>query len=146
MLGVRQWRHVALRRGACCVSRQHRLCRWRPAHFHILFIKGAFVYSSSMKQCLRSVNHEQFPMQMTQNNKWQKILAGKDFPTKLVWRTPTKIHRERRRKQEAAKLLSTAKATSSKQRPQTCTEAASKYYNYTSNEADVERKNRLPTL
>ena len=27
------------------------------------------VYSSSLKQCLRSVNHEQIPIQMTQNNK-----------------------------------------------------------------------------
>ena len=91
--------------------------------------EGWCVYSSSMKQCLGSVNREQFPMQMTQNNKhnkWLEILAGKDFLPKLLWRTPTKIHRERRRRreQEAAKQrehwLSTAKATSLTQRPQTC--------------------------
>ena len=67
MLGVRQWRHVALRPGAYCVSGQHTLS-------------------------LRSVNHEQFSMQMTQNdklNKWLKILAGKEFPAKPLWRTPT---------------------------------------------------------
>ena len=66
------------------------------------------VYSSSIKQCLRSVNHEQFPMQMTQNNKhnkWLEMLASRDFPPKLLRRTPTKIHREgrRRRQQEAVK-------------------------------------------
>ena len=54
----------------------------------------------------------------------------------------------RRRQQEAASeaqrtSLSTAKATSSTQRPQTCREAATKYYNYTANE---EREHRLPTL
>ena len=35
------------------------------------------------------MNHEQFPMQMTQNskhNKWLEMLAGKDFPPKLLWR------------------------------------------------------------
>ena len=42
--------------------------------------------------------------------------------------------------------LSTAKATSSTKRPQTCTEAATKYYNYTVNETDEEREHRLPTL
>ena len=55
------------------------------------------VYSSSIKQCLRSVKHEQIPMQMTQNNKhnkWLEMLACKDFPPKLLWRTPTKIHHE----------------------------------------------------
>ena len=54
----------------------------------------------------------------------------------------------RQRQQEAAResqrtSLSTAKATSSTQRPQTCTEAATKYYNYTANE---EREHRLTTL
>ena len=83
-----------------------------------------------MKQCLQSVNHEQFPIQMTQNNKHNKWLEMLDFQPKLLWRTPTKIHREprRRRQQEAVRKaqrtsLSTAKAlkaTSSTQRPQTC--------------------------
>ena len=117
--------------------------------------EGWCVYSSCMKQCLGSVNREQFPMQMTQNNKpnkWLEILDGKDFPPKLLWRTPTKIYRERRRRreQEAAKQrehwLSTAKATSLTQRPQICTEAATKYYNYTANEADEETEHRLPTV
>ena len=38
-------------------------------------------------------------MQMTQDSKlkkWLEILAGEDFPPKLLWRTSTKIHRERR--------------------------------------------------
>ena len=44
------------------------------------------VYSSSVKQCLPSVNHEQFPMQLThKHNKWLQILAQEDFPPKLLW-------------------------------------------------------------
>ena len=37
--------------------------------------------------------HEQFPVQITSNNKHIKcveILAGEDFPPKLLWRTPKK--------------------------------------------------------
>ena len=60
ILGVCQWLHVALRHRAFCVSRQHRLCSWWLAHFHVLFMKGSCVVYSSMKQCLQSVNHEQF--------------------------------------------------------------------------------------
>ena len=102
------------------------------------------------------MNHEQFPIEMTQNskhNKWLEMLADKDFPPKLLWRTPTKIHRERkrRRQQKAAKqrdnrLFSTATATSSTQRPQTCIEVGTKYYNYTANEANEDREHQLPTL
>ena len=106
-----------------------------------------------MKQCLQSVNHKQSPIQMTQNNKhnkWPEILV---FQPKLLRRTPTKIHRERRRRrqQEAVRKtqrtsLSIAKAVSSTQRPQTCTEAATKYYNYTANGAHEEREHRPATL
>ena len=145
MLGVRQWRHIALRHGAFCVSRQHRLCRWWPAHCHVLFMKGWCVYSS-MKQCLQSVNHEQFHIQMTQDNKHNKWLEILDFQPKHLWRTPTKIHRERRRRrqQEAESKaqrtsLSPAKATSP-------TQWRNKYYNYDANGADEEREHRLPTL
>ena len=118
ILGVRQWLHVALRHRAFCVSRQHRLCSWWLAHFHVLFMKGSCVVYSSMKQCLQSVNHEQFPIHMTQNSKHNKWLEIFNFQPKLPWRMPTKIHRERgrRRQQEAAHKaqrasLSTAKAT-----------------------------------
>ena len=45
MLSVRQWRHVALRHGAFCVSRQHGLCRWWPAHFQALFRKGSCLFN-----------------------------------------------------------------------------------------------------
>ena len=91
---------------SCCVrsqsilrlkaTRQRRLCADNQGHI--------FMYYS----CKAQMNHEQFPMQMTQNskhNKWLEMLAGKDFPPKLLWRTPTKIHRERRRRrqQKAAK-------------------------------------------
>ena len=67
---------------------------------------------------------------------------------KLLWRTPIKIHRRadrRRQPRSREHRFSTAKATSSTQRPQTCTEAATKYYNYTVNETDEEREHRLPT-
>ena len=99
MLGVRQWRHVALGHRAFCVWRQLGNVDFAADNQgHI------FMYYSRKAQ----MNHEQFPMQMTQNSKhnnWLEMLAGKDFPPKLLWRTPTKIHRERRRRrqQKAAK-------------------------------------------
>ena len=40
----------------------------------------------------------------------------------------------------------TQATTSSTQGTQTCTEAATKYYNYTVNETDEEREHWLPTL
>ena len=93
------------------------------------------------------------PIHMTQSSKHNKWLEIFNFQPKLLWRMPTKIHRERgrRQQQEAAQKaqtasLSTAKAMSSTQRPQTCTEATTKYYNYTANGADEEREHRLPTL
>ena len=45
MLGVRQWRHVALRHGAFCVSGQHRLWRWWPAHFMYFSWKAHVFYN-----------------------------------------------------------------------------------------------------
>ena len=80
-------------------------------------------------------------MEMTQNskhNKWLEILAGEDFPPKLLWRTPTKNHRERieeDHREEQGTSLRTTKSTLSTQRSQTCTEAATKY-NYTASETD----------
>ena len=95
------------------------------------------------------MNHEQFPMQMTQNckhSKWLQILAEEDFPLKLLWRTPIKSglgERIKKDNREAERTsLSTAKAMSSP----ACTEAVTKYYNYTVNETDKERGHRLPTL
>ena len=38
---------------------------WARIRINTVFIKGCCGYSSSVKQCLSSVNHEQFPMQMT---------------------------------------------------------------------------------
>ena len=64
MLGVRQWRHVALRHGAFCVSRQHRLLRWWLAHF-MSYSWKAHVYSS-MKQCLQRWITSYFPF------RWQR--------------------------------------------------------------------------
>ena len=91
MLGIRQWRH-----GAFCVSRKHRLRRILMCLFIVslcsfpIFFWGEgrlyTGYSSSVNQSLPSVNHEQFPMQMThKHNKWLQILAQEDFPPKLLW-------------------------------------------------------------
>ena len=111
--------------------------------------QGWCVYSLSMKQCLGSVNHKQFPMKMTQNNKhnkWWEILAGKDNPLKVLphGERRLKFHHKRRQQQQhwsrktEGTSLSTAKATLSTQQPQTCTETATEYYNYTANEAEGE--------
>ena len=61
-------------------------------HYHVLFMKGWRLYSSSAKQCLLSVNRNQFLRQLKENgkakdnvsfNKWLGILAGEDLPSKL---------------------------------------------------------------
>ena len=152
MLGDCQWRHVALRHGAFAFPGNIDFA----ADDHCIFMYyswKAHVFYSSIKQCKQLVNHEQFPIEMTQNNEHNKWLEILDFQPKLLWRTPTKIHCERRkwRQQEAAckaqrTSYSTAKATLSTQRPQTCTEAAKKYSNYTANGADEGREHRLLTL
>ena len=119
------------------------------AYSHVLFMKGCCVDSSTVKQCLTSVNHEQFPIQVTQNCKHSKqpqILAEEDFPLKLLWRLLIGGRIEEDNCEAERSSLSTAKATSSTKRQQTCTEAATKYYNYTVNETDEEREHRLPTL
>ena len=156
MLVVRQWRYVALLHGAFFVSRQHRLCRRWPGALLCCIHEGLmcfFIVCGTMFTIgeSRAISHandtEQQPQQVAGNPcRWRflKILP------KLLWRTSTKIHRERVEEdsREAERTwLSTAKATSSIQRPQKCTwEAVTKYYNYTASETDEERKNRLPTL
>ena len=90
MLGVRQRRHVALRHEAFFVSRQNRLCR------RVFFNR---LWNDVYDRWITS----NFPCKLTQkskHNKWLEILAGEDFPLKLLWRTPTKIHRERKRRRQ----------------------------------------------
>ena len=117
------------------------------AHFHVVFMKDWCVYSSSGKQCLRSANHKQ---QNSKHNNWLEILAGEDFAPRLPWRKPKFIASreddDNKKPRSREKIADTAKTTSSTQRPQRCTEAAKKYYNYTANETDEEREHRLPTL
>ena len=79
----------------------------------------------------------------------QKVAGNPRFSIE----TPTKIHREqrRRRQREAGRKakrtsFSTRKVTSSTQWPQTSTEAVTKYYNNTANETNEEREHQLPTL
>ena len=61
--------------------------------FSCLFMKSWCVYSSSVKQCLRSVNHEQFPIQMTHNSSTTSgcnSSPSKIFHRNSSWaRTPT---------------------------------------------------------
>ena len=73
--------------------------------FHVLFMNGGnCVYSSSVKQCLPSVNHERFPIQMThKHNKWPQILAKGDLPPKSSGaRTPTSNSTRATKKKTAA--------------------------------------------
>ena len=114
---------------------------------------GNIDFAADDQGAFSCIIHEQFAIQMTQNckhSKWLQILAEEDFSLKLLWRLRQwKFIGERIEEDncEAERTsLSTAKATSSTQRPQTCTEAATKYYNYIVNETDEEREHRLPTL
>ena len=101
-----------------CFQGTYSLPPMTRAHFHVVWVS----FHRLLNNVLQSVNHEQFPMQMTQNskhNKWLEILAGEDFPPKLLWRTPTRIHRERieeDHREEQGTSLRTAKATLSTQR------------------------------
>ena len=80
------------------------------AHFHVLFVKSCCVYSSSVKQCLRSVNHEQFPIQMTHNSSTKSgcnSSASKIFSTEIPLKRERRLEiqreqRRRRREQEIA--------------------------------------------
>ena len=47
--------------------------------FHVILIPGCCVYSSSVKQCSPSVNHEQFPIQMAQTRGTE--LEAQQVPT-----------------------------------------------------------------
>ena len=86
-----------------------------------------------MKQCyfnLRSVNHEQFPMQMThitKHNKWLQILAGEDSPPKPLWSENAEfkfsvndegedVNKKPQSRGEEETSLSTAKATPTRDR------------------------------
>ena len=120
--------------------------------FHVLFMKGSCNYSS-VKQSYTIVESRAISHLDDTEQQAQQVAEILHFQPRLLWRTPTKIHQERRRRrqQKAARKaqrtsLSTATATSSTQRPQTCPEAATKYYNYIANGADEEREHRPPTL
>ena len=148
MLGVRQWRH-----GAFCVSKQHRLCRRWPRRIFMYYSWKAVVL-------IHRLWNNVYQRWITNNFlcKWHRTASTtsscKSSPRKIFhWNSSG----ERRWKFIGEQILednceaertslSTAKATSSIQRPQTCTEAATKYFNHTVNETDEEREHRLPTL
>ena len=90
--------------------------------FSCLFMKNWCVYSSSVKQCLRSVNLEQFPIQMTHNSSTTSgcnSSPSKIFHRNSSWaRTPTwnsawttKEKTSTRNRGAERTSLSTAKAT-----------------------------------
>ena len=100
-------------------------------HFYVLFMKGWCVCNSlSVKQCLRLVNHYQFPC------KWHRTGS-----TTSGWKSsPRKIFHQNSSGERWLKFIgkrieednhqnSTVKATSSTQQPaQTCTEAVTTHY------------------
>ena len=69
-------------------------------HFHVEFMKGWCVYSSSVKQCLWSVNHEQFPMPMEQNSKQNLCWGRFSTETPLEREHRLEIYRQWRRRQQ----------------------------------------------
>ena len=62
-----------------------------------------------MKQCLQSVNHKQFPIQMTQQQA-QQVAGDPRFSTETPWRTPTKIHREQKKNSLRAEKETTTRS------------------------------------
>ena len=149
MLGVRRWRHGAFR-----VSRQHRLCRRWP---RCIFMYYSWKDVVLIHRLCNNVYH----WWITNNipSKWHRTVstasAYKSSPRKIFhWNSSGERRlkfigeriEEDNREENREHRFSTAKVTSSTQRPQTCTEAATKYYNYIVNETDEEREHRLPTL
>ena len=72
-------------------------------------------------------------------NKWLEILAGDDLPKKLCKSENVDLKFRRRGEQRHSEGNAVNKRQRL-QRPQICTEAATKYYNYTANETDEERE------
>ena len=148
MFAVRQCRH-----GTFCVSRQHRLCRRWPRRIFMYYSWKAVVL---IHRLWNSVYHRwitnNFP------SKWHRTAstasACKSSPRKIFhWNSSgerrlkfigERIEEDNREAERTS--LSIGKATLSTQRPQTYTEAATKYYNYTVNETYEDREHRLPTL
>ena len=122
MLDVRQWRHVASRHVAFCVSRQHRLCRRWPGRI--------FMYYSWRLLCLFFVSETTFTISESRtishvnDTQAQQVAPN---PRRGRFSTETLLERERRleiqreqrrektstrnRRAETWTSLSTAKAT-----------------------------------
>ena len=81
----------------------------------------------------RAISHASYTEQQAQQ------VAGNPRRRKFATESPLAIHRHADRRRQPRTLLSTAKATSSTQRPQTCTEA-------TTRQTDEEREDRLPKV
>ena len=148
MLGVRQWRHVALRHGAFCVSRQLRLCRRWPGRIFMF-------YSWKIDVFIHRLWNNVYDRWITSNFpcKWHRTASTasgcKSSPRKIFnWNSS----KERRLKfsgdgikedncEAERTSVSTPKATSSTEQPETCTEAATKYYNYSVNDNEQLQAN-----
>ena len=148
MFGVRQCRH-----GTFCVSRQHRLCRPWPRRIFMYYSWKPFLLTHRL---WNNVYHRRIT-----NNfpcKWHRTAGTasgcKSSPRKIFHWNCYREHRlkfigkrtEEDKREAERTSLSTAKPTSPTQRPQTCTETGTKYYNYTFNETDEDREHWLPTL
>ena len=104
-----------------------------------LFIVCETIFTIGKSRAISYANNtEQQAQQLAWNSRRRRLPK--------LWRTLTKIRETPRNREAERTSLSTAKATPLTQRPQACTEAAKKYYNYTANETDEEREHRLPTL
>ena len=82
----------------------------------------------------RAISHASYTEQQAQQ------VAGN--PRRRKFANESRIEEDNRKAEGTS--LSRAKATSSTERPQTCKEAATRYYNYIVNETDEEREHRLP--
>ena len=83
---------------------------------------------------------EQQAQQVAGDPRWRRFSTE----TSLLSFHREQIEEDNREARETS--LRTAEVMASTQRPQTCTEAATKYNNYTASETDEEREHRLPTL
>ena len=112
-----------------------------------------FIYETIMKQHLWNNRwiKSNFPFEWHRTTSgWKSSIFNRNSSAErgLKFIASGEDQMRRRRQTEAAReaqrtSLSTAKATSPTQRPQTCTEAVTKYYNYTANE---KMEHRLTTF
>ena len=90
MLGVRQWRHVAPRHGAFCVSRQHRLCPLMTSALPCIIHEEAYSSSIFMISESRAISHANDTEQQAQHGGW-KSSSAKIFGRNSAGERPLKF-------------------------------------------------------